>query len=139
LCEAAGLPVVCSHSMRGLHSTLAAGFGVTDHAAAKALGHTSFAVTRRHDVDREVLKNAFGPPEGPGSDKKKAPVSTAWGVRGGGLGPPWLLTASTSNREQRAFFLTKADSYDVPLNVKKLPTPLHRLDFTWEFWVTAMT
>jgi integrase len=58
LCEAAGLPVVCSHSMRGLHSTLAAGFGATGHAVAKALGHTSFAVTKRHYVDREVLENA---------------------------------------------------------------------------------
>jgi len=58
LCRAAGLPVVCSHSMRGLHSTLAAGFGATGHAVAKALGHTSFSVTKRHYVDREVLENA---------------------------------------------------------------------------------
>jgi hypothetical protein len=58
LCKSAGLPVVCSHSMRGLHSTLAAGFGATGHAVAKALGHTSFNVTKRHHVDREVLANA---------------------------------------------------------------------------------
>jgi hypothetical protein len=44
--------------MRGLHSTLAAGFGATGHAVAKALGHTSFTVTKRHYVDREVLENA---------------------------------------------------------------------------------
>lgn len=58
LCKSAGLPEVCSHSMRGLHSTLAAGFGATGHAVAKALGHTSFNVTKRHYVDREVLENA---------------------------------------------------------------------------------
>ena len=58
LCKSAGLPEVCSHSMRGLHSTLAAGFGATGHAVAKALGHTSFTVTKRHYVDREVLENA---------------------------------------------------------------------------------
>jgi integrase len=58
LCKSAGLPVVCAHSMRGLHSTLAAGFGATGHAVAKALGHTSFTVTKRHYVDREVLENA---------------------------------------------------------------------------------
>jgi integrase len=58
LCEMAGLPVVCSHSMRGLHSALAAGVGITGHAMAKALGHTSFAVTKRHYVNQEVLENA---------------------------------------------------------------------------------
>lgn len=58
LCKSAGLPVVCAHSMRGLHSTLAAGFGATGHAVAKNLGHTSFSITRRHYVDREVLDNA---------------------------------------------------------------------------------
>ena len=58
LCKSAGLPVVCAHSMRGLHSTLAAGFGATGQVVAKALGHTSFSVTKRHYVDREVLENA---------------------------------------------------------------------------------
>lgn len=58
LCKEAGLPVVCSHSMRGLHSTLAAGFGATGHDVAKALGHTSFNVTKRHYVNGEVLANA---------------------------------------------------------------------------------
>ena len=56
LCESAGLPVVCAHSMRGLHSTLAAGFGATGHVVAKALGHTSFNVTKRHYVDQDVLE-----------------------------------------------------------------------------------
>jgi integrase len=58
ICKAAGLPVVCSQSMRGLHSDLAAGFGVTGHAVAKALGHTSFSITKRHYVDRSIVENA---------------------------------------------------------------------------------
>jgi hypothetical protein len=44
--------------MRGLHSTLAAGFGATGHVVAKALGHTSFNVTKRHYVDQDVLETA---------------------------------------------------------------------------------
>jgi integrase len=58
ICKATGLPAVCSQSMRGLHSDLAAGFGVTGHAVAKALGHTSFSVTKRHYVDRGIVENA---------------------------------------------------------------------------------
>lgn len=48
LCRRAGLPVVCAHSLRGLHSTLALGAGATADAVASALGHGSFAVTQRH-------------------------------------------------------------------------------------------
>jgi integrase len=48
LCLEAGVPSVCAHSMRGLHSTLATAAGTTGHAVARALGHTSFAVTKRH-------------------------------------------------------------------------------------------
>ncbi|HEX3679243.1 MAG TPA: hypothetical protein VHU90_05950 [Galbitalea sp.] len=46
------------HSLRGLHATLASGFGATSHAVAAALGHTSFAVTARHYVDRDTLERA---------------------------------------------------------------------------------
>jgi integrase len=59
LCKEAGVPVVCAHSMRGLHSTLAAGFGAIGHAVAMTLGHSSFtATTKRHYVNRDVLENA---------------------------------------------------------------------------------
>lgn len=50
ICERAGVPVVCSHSLRGLHSTLAIEAGVTSGAVAAALGHGSFAMTQRHYV-----------------------------------------------------------------------------------------
>jgi integrase len=56
--EAARVPEVVPHSLRGLHATLASGFGATSHAVAAALGHTSFAVTERHYVDRATLAQA---------------------------------------------------------------------------------
>jgi integrase len=65
LCLAAGVSKVCAHSMRGLDSTLATAAGTTGHSVARALGHTSFAVTKRHYVQREVLeipKSEFSTP-----------------------------------------------------------------------------
>lgn len=50
LCKLAGVSEVCTHSLRGLHSTLAAEHGTTGHVVAKALGHTSFNTTRKHYV-----------------------------------------------------------------------------------------
>jgi integrase len=58
LCTEAKVPVVVPHSLRGLHATLASGFGATTHAVAAALGHTSFVVTARHYVDRGTLEQA---------------------------------------------------------------------------------
>jgi integrase len=59
LCSEAKVPEVVPHSLRGLHATLASGFGATSHAVAAALGHTSFAVTERHYVDRATLAQAL--------------------------------------------------------------------------------
>jgi integrase len=56
--EEAKVPEVVPHSLRGLHATLASGFGATSHAVAAALGHTSFVVTERHYVDRATLAEA---------------------------------------------------------------------------------
>ena len=58
LCSEAKVPAVVPHSLRGLHATLASGFGATSHAVAAALGHTSFVVTERHYVDRDALEQA---------------------------------------------------------------------------------
>ena len=58
LCAEAKVPAVVPHSLRGLHATLASGFGATSHAVAAALGHTSFVVTARHYVDRDILEQA---------------------------------------------------------------------------------
>jgi integrase len=49
LCKRAGLPErVCTHSLRGLHATLATDQGVTSHAVMQALGHTSEVIKDRH-------------------------------------------------------------------------------------------
>lgn len=48
LCRLADVPVICPHSLRGLHATLALEGGATADSVAKALGHGSFAMTARH-------------------------------------------------------------------------------------------
>lgn len=48
LCDEAGVPRVSTHSLRGLHSTLALEAGATSSAVAAALGHGSFQITARH-------------------------------------------------------------------------------------------
>ena len=58
LCNAAAVPRVCSHSLRGLHSTLALAAGATPHLVAAALGHSSFRVTERHYAEPSTLHNS---------------------------------------------------------------------------------
>ena len=48
LCDEAGVPRVSTHSLRGLHSTLALEAGATASAVAAALGHGSFQITAKH-------------------------------------------------------------------------------------------
>lgn len=48
LCKEAGVPRVSTHSLRGLHSTLALEAGATSSAVAAALGHGSFQITAKH-------------------------------------------------------------------------------------------
>lgn len=57
-CERAGVPQVCPHSLRGLHSSLAVQVGITSAAVAQALGHASDAVTRRHYIAESALDSA---------------------------------------------------------------------------------
>ena len=47
-CAAAGVPDICPHSLRGMHSSLALEGGATSQNVASALGHASFATTARH-------------------------------------------------------------------------------------------
>ena len=55
LCQLAGVPRVCPHSLRGLHATLALEAGATGNLVATALGHGSFAITARHYADPDTL------------------------------------------------------------------------------------
>lgn len=57
-CQRADLPRVCPHSLRGLHSSLAVAAGCTSGAVASALGHGSFAITAKHYVDPDTLRNS---------------------------------------------------------------------------------
>lgn len=57
-CDMAGLPTVCTHSMRGLHATLATDAGATPHLVAQALGHGSVQVAQRHYTDQGIAHRA---------------------------------------------------------------------------------
>jgi integrase len=57
VCRRASVPLVCAHSLRGLHATLALRQGVSTQAVATALGHGSFAVTARHYAEPTQLLN----------------------------------------------------------------------------------
>ena len=50
--------VVGAQSMRGLHATLAVKAGITSHAVASALGHTSFSTTARSYANPEAVAGA---------------------------------------------------------------------------------
>lgn len=55
LCTQAEVPIVCPHSLRGLHSSLAVAHGESSRAVAQALGHGSDAVTRKHYITPDAL------------------------------------------------------------------------------------
>jgi integrase len=55
LCTEAGVPVVCTQSLRGLHASVATEAGATSHVVASALGHSSPAVTHAHYVHGDTL------------------------------------------------------------------------------------
>jgi integrase len=58
ICVAAGVPVVCAHSMRGLHSTLAMEAGVTGAVVAASLGHESVSTTTQSYAKPEAVATA---------------------------------------------------------------------------------
>lgn len=58
LCLRAAVPVICTHSLRGLWATLAVQSGSASHVVAANLGHHSFQVTERHYAQGSVVKNA---------------------------------------------------------------------------------
>lgn len=58
LCQRAGVPSVCTHSLRGLWATLAVQSGAASHAVAASLGHHSFVMTKRHYAQGSAVANA---------------------------------------------------------------------------------
>jgi integrase len=57
-CQQAELPIVCPHSLRGLHSSLAVQAGASSSFVARALGHGSDEVTKRHYISESALDGA---------------------------------------------------------------------------------
>lgn len=57
LCERASVPVVCTHSLRGLYATLAVETGALSESVAASLGHGSFAVTEKHYAQPSAVSN----------------------------------------------------------------------------------
>ena len=58
ICAAVGVPTVCAHSMRGLHSTLAMDAGITGQAVAASLGHESLTTTVQSYAAPEAVAGA---------------------------------------------------------------------------------
>ena len=58
VCLAAGVPVVCPHSLRGLWATAGVRSGALSHTVAAALGHGSFKITAQHYVQPGTLDGA---------------------------------------------------------------------------------
>ena len=57
LCQAAGVPRVCPHSLRGLNATLALEAGATAQQVASALGHARFSTIAKHYADASTVSN----------------------------------------------------------------------------------
>ena len=58
LCRRAGVPMVCTHSLRGLWATLAVQSGAASHVVAANLRHHSFKVTERQYAQSSAVGNA---------------------------------------------------------------------------------
>lgn len=58
ICQVAGVPLVCTHSLRGTHSSLAEEAGETPLAVARALGHEDPRTTVGHYTLPSVRDNA---------------------------------------------------------------------------------
>lgn len=58
MCARAGVPRVCTHSLRGLFAALAVQSGAVTPAVAASLGHGSFTMTERHYAQPSAVANA---------------------------------------------------------------------------------
>ena len=58
MCKAAGVTLVCPHSLRGLYATLAVETGALAESVATSLGHGSFAMTEKHYAQPSAVSNS---------------------------------------------------------------------------------
>ncbi|MFO0577414.1 MAG: tyrosine-type recombinase/integrase [Polyangia bacterium] len=54
ICRRAKVPLICTHSLRGMNATLKLQAGASEDYVARSIGHTSFGITLRHYVDPTV-------------------------------------------------------------------------------------
>jgi integrase len=95
LCDEAGVPLVCTQSLRGLHASVATDAGATSHVVAAALGHASPAVTHAHYIDGATARRARTHAArdrqgGTGGgrrdrDRRTTQADPAWQPRGSGI------------------------------------------------------
>jgi integrase len=58
LCDDAGVPRVCPHSMRGYYASAGVRSGALPHVVAANMGHSSFTVTAQHYAKPEAIAEA---------------------------------------------------------------------------------
>lgn len=58
ICRLAGVPVVCTHALRGCYASFAVDAGVASEQVARSLGHASFEVTRRYYATADAIGDA---------------------------------------------------------------------------------
>ncbi len=58
ICDRSDTPLICTHSLRGLHATLAIDAGITPPAVASALGHASVRATLVSYADASTVTHA---------------------------------------------------------------------------------
>jgi len=86
LCQQAGVPPICTHSLRGLYATLGVQSGAVTHTVAASLGHGSFATTQLHyalpgsldAVHTQRVSALLSPPSDP-----QSPPATVGGALSG--------------------------------------------------------
>jgi len=58
LCQKAGVPIVCPHSMRGYYASAGVRSGALPHVVAANMGHSSFAMTAYHYAQPQAIAGA---------------------------------------------------------------------------------
>jgi len=58
LCQKAGVPCVCPHSMRGYYASAGVRSGALPHVVAANMGHSSFAMTAQHYAQPQAIVDA---------------------------------------------------------------------------------
>lgn len=92
ICEKAGVPKIVTHSLRGIHATLAEAAGVTSHLVASALGHTSSQVTHQHYTSKEAQ----------GAAKQSRALAVLEGGAPNKAAPPRQVSAELGHQSEEA-------------------------------------